>query len=53
VKLQRHFIAAQISVLLGLMAELFDAVPVEGMRGAEQAVREAAAAPPENLGAED
>jgi F-type H+-transporting ATPase subunit alpha len=31
------------------MAELFDPVPVEEMRGAEQAVREAAAALPENL----
>jgi F-type H+-transporting ATPase subunit alpha len=36
-------VPAQITILLALMAELFDAVPLEKMRGAEQAVRDAAA----------
>ncbi len=39
-------VPAQIAVLLALTANLFDAVPLERMADAEQAVREAAAAIP-------
>jgi len=42
-------VPAQIAVLLGLTAELFDAVPLERMPEAEQAVREAAEAMPDEL----
>ncbi len=41
--------AAQISVLLALTAELFDGVPLERMADAEHAVREAAAEIPDEV----
>lgn len=40
---------AQIAVLLALTAELFDSVPLDQMAAAEQAVREAAAAIPDDV----
>lgn len=42
-------VPAQIAVLLALSAALFDAVPLEQMRAAEAAVREAAAKIPEEV----
>jgi F-type H+-transporting ATPase subunit alpha len=44
-------VAAQITILLALTAELFDDVPLDWMTEAEQAVRKAAAEIPAELGA--